>query len=206
MDKEKVMKLDELKSHLKRGGVYRRADLAQWSKSVDGHIKILVKSGVLQKLSQGLYYYPKKTVFGQTPPNEKILMKQFLKDDRFLVISPNLYNTLGIGTTQLYNKKLVYNHKRQGDFIIGKRTFSFCIKSHFPKKVTREFLYVDLLNNLENLAEDKEQVLEKIYSKIQSLSVKRLRQATQLYGSVRTKKLLGKLLSSQSNVSNTISS
>ncbi len=60
--------------------------------------------------------------------------------------------------------------------------------------------------NLENLAEDKEQVLEKVYSKRQFFDVKKLARATKNYGSVRTRKLLGKLLSSQSNVSNTISS
>jgi len=193
------MKLDELKAHLKSGEVYRRADLAQWSKSVDRHIQALVESNVLQKLSQGLYYCQKKTVFGHTPPDEETLVHQFLKDDRFLVMSPNLYNTLGVGTTQLYNKRVVYNHKRHGEFTLGKRTFSFYIKPHFPKKVTKEFLLVDLVNNLENLAEDKEQVLEKVYSKKQSFDVKKLAQATKKYGSVRTKKLLGKLLSPQPN-------
>lgn len=193
------MKLDELKAHLKPGEVYRRADLAQWSKSVDRHIHALVKSDVLQKLSQGLYYYQKKTVFGQTPPDEEILVHQFLKDDRFLVMSPNLYNTLGVGTTQLYNKRVVYNHKRHGEFMLGKRTFSFCIKPHFPKKVTKEFLLVDLVNNLENLAEDKEQILENVYSKKQFFDVKKLELATKNYGSVRTRKLLGKLLSAESN-------
>lgn len=193
------MKLDELKANLKPGEVYRRADLEQWSKSVDRHIHALVKSDVLQKLSQGLYYCQKKTVFGQTPPDEEILVHQFLKDDRFLVMSPNLYNTLGVGTTQLYNKRVVYNHKRHGEFMLGKRTFSFCIKPHFPKKVTKEFLLVDLVNNLENLAEDKEQVLEKVYSKRQFFDVKKLERATKNYGSVRTRKLLGKLLSVESN-------
>lgn len=193
------MKLDEFKAYLKHGKVYRRADLEQWSKSVDRHIQELVKSKVLQKLSQGLYYYPSKTVFGQTPPDEEILVQQFLKDDRFLVMSPHLYNTLGVGTTQLYNKRVVYNHKRHGEFMLGKRTFSFCIKPHFPKKVTKEFLLVDLVNNLENLDEDKEQVLEKVYSKKQFFDVKKLARATKNYGSVRTKKLLGKLLSPQPN-------
>ncbi|MEA5402909.1 hypothetical protein VB776_08285 [Arcicella sp. DC2W] len=93
----------------------------------------------------------------------------------------------------------MYNHKRHGEFMLGKRTFSFCIKPHFSKKVTKEFLLVDLVNNLENLAEDKEQVLEKVYSKKQFFDVKKLVQATKNYGSVRTKKLLGKLLSAEFN-------
>ena len=61
-------KLEELKRHLKEGKVYRRADLAQWSNAVDRHIALLVESGLLEKLSVGLYYVPKKSVFGSVPP------------------------------------------------------------------------------------------------------------------------------------------
>jgi hypothetical protein len=46
-----MTKLDELKKHLKRGKVYRRSDLAKWSKSVDRHLEALVEEGTLQKLS-----------------------------------------------------------------------------------------------------------------------------------------------------------
>lgn len=35
------------------------------SKSVDPHVRELVDEGVLQKLQNGLYYYPKASVFGQ---------------------------------------------------------------------------------------------------------------------------------------------
>jgi hypothetical protein len=113
---EKNMKLDELKKHLEKGKVYRRSDLAKWSKSVDRHLDLLVAEGTLQKLSQGLYYAPEQTVFGKTPPDEEIVIRSFLKDDRFLVTSPNAYNGLGVGTTQLYNQRTVYNHKRHGQF------------------------------------------------------------------------------------------
>jgi hypothetical protein len=78
--------------------VYRRADLSKWSKSIDRHLEELVNEGTLQKLSQGLYFYPEVTVFGETPPEEEVLVCTFLKDKRFLVTSFNAYNTLGVGT------------------------------------------------------------------------------------------------------------
>jgi hypothetical protein len=43
--------LDLLKRKLIPGAVYRRADLQQWSKSVDRHLQELVKEGTLEKLS-----------------------------------------------------------------------------------------------------------------------------------------------------------
>ena len=154
-------RLHQLKRQLKPGEVYRRTELANWSKSVDRHLDELMQEGTLQKLSQGLYYYPKESAFGKTPPDENMVVQSFLKDHRFLLTSPNAYNSLGVGTTQLYNVRTVYNHKSHGEFKLGNRTFQFHIKPHFPLKVTPEFLLVDLVNNLEALAEDKSEVLKK---------------------------------------------
>ena len=190
-------KLQELKKHLKRVKVYRRADLSKWSKSVDRHLDELVQEGTLQKLSQGLYYYPEVTVFGETPPEEEVLVRSFLKDKRFLVTSLNAYNTLGVGTTQLYNGKTVYNHKRHGDFNLGGITFSFRVKPHFPSKVTPEFLLVDLLNNLEQLAEDPKEVVSKVRSKAKTMDARKLKKSLQEYGSIKAKKLLEPVIMSQ---------
>lgn len=185
-----MTKLNELKKHLKRGEVYRRTDLTQWSKSVDRHLDVLLVDGTLEKLSQGLYYYPKETAFGKTPPEEEALVRSFLKDDRFLLTSPNAYNSLGLGITQLYNTRTVYNHKRHGEFELGNRKFLFFIKPHFPKKMTKEFLLVDLVNNLNKLAEDHQAVLKNLPDKLLSMDMKKLKTSVKEYGSVKAKKIL----------------
>lgn len=187
-------KLQELKKHLKRGKVYRRADLAKWSKSVDRHADELVKDGTLQKLAQGLYLYPEVTVFGEAPPEEEVLVRSFLKDSRFLVTSFNAYNSLGVGTTQLYNQKTVYNHKRHGEFKLGGKMYSFKMKPHFPKKATPEFLLVDLLNNLDKLAEDPNEVLAKVKFRVTEMNSKKLRKSLEEYGSLKAKKILEPLV------------
>jgi hypothetical protein len=186
--------LAQFRKHLKPGKVYRRADLEAWSNSVDRHLGLMVKAGSLQKLSQGLYYCPKESVFGTLPPSDEVLIQTFLKDDHFLLTSPNDYNRLGVGTTQLYNKRIVYNHKRHGEFQLGGRTFTFHAKHRFPKKLSDEFLIVDLLNNLDNLAEDKTTLVQNISLKVRSMDLKKLRKAVSDFGSVRAKKLLGQVL------------
>ena len=118
-----MTKLQELKKHLRPGRVYRREDLARWSNAVDRHLKQLVSEGTLTKLAGGLYFYPMETVFGNAPPEDDKLVESFLKDKRFLLASPNAYNGLGVGTTQLHNKTVVYNHKRHGQFTLGGRTW-----------------------------------------------------------------------------------
>lgn len=183
-----------LKNRLRRGRVYRRTDLAKWSKSVDRHIHELLEDGTLKKVSPGVYYYPKQTVFGAAPADEKALVEKFLQDDRFLVTSPNAYNSLGVGTTQLYNKRVVYNHKRHGEFKLGNKQFSFRVKPDFPTKPTVEFLLVDLVNNLNSLAEDASTVLGKVVDKVKSMDSRKLKRSLHKYGNARTKKLLSPVL------------
>jgi len=188
-----MTKVQELTRHLRPGRVYRREDLAQWSNAVDRHLKQLVSDGTLTKLAPGLYLYPKDTVFGKAPPEDEKLVETFLKDDRFLLASPNAYNTLGVGTTQLYDKTVVYNHKRHGSFTLGGRTFDFRVRPSFPKRLSPEFLMVDLVNNLDRLAESKKEVLERVRERVPSFDVSRLQRAAREYGNVSTKKFFSAL-------------
>lgn len=187
--------LEQVKHHLREGRVYRRADLEPWSNAVDRHLLQLQEDGVLVKLSGGLYYCPKMTAFGLAPAEDERLVEAFLKDRRFLLTSPNLYNALGLGTTQLYNETLVYNHKRHGRFTLGGRTFRFAMKPHFPAKPTPEFLLVDVVNNLAQLAEDREQVLKQVERKAHSMERRSLEKAVRDYGGARAKKFFSKILS-----------
>jgi hypothetical protein len=189
-----MTKAQELKRHLRPGHVYRREDLARWSNAVDRHLKQLVSDGTLTKLAGGLYLYPKATVFGEAPPEDDKLVGAFLKDDRFLLASPNAYNSLGVGTTQLYDKTVVYNHKRHGLFSLGGRAFDFRVKPAFPKTLNREFLLVDLVNNVDRLAESKSELLARVKERAESYEVPRLQKAARDYGNVRTKKFFSEAL------------
>src|SRR5579872_2450302 len=189
-----MTKLEELKRRLRPGQVYRREDLARWSNAVDRHLKQLVEEGTLTKLAGGLYAYPKETVFGKAPAKDSDVVSAFLKDDRFLLASPNAYNSLGVGTTQLYDKTVVYNHKRHGEFQLGTRKFAFRVKPRFPKSLTKEFLLVDLVNNVDQLAEAKNEVLERVVQRAAASDRRRLRRAVREYGNERAKKFFERAL------------
>ncbi len=136
----------------------------------------------------------RKTAFGPAPASDKDVVGAFLKDDPFLLASPNAYNGLGVGTTQLYDKTVVYNHKRHGDFQLGGRKFAFRVKPRFPKSLTKEFLLVDLVNNVDQLAEAKDEVLERVVQRTESTDQRRLRRAIREYGSERTKRFFDRAL------------
>lgn len=189
-----MKKLDELREKLQPGRVYHRKGLARWSNAIDRHLKELVEDGTLMKLSQGLYYCPQQTVFGVAPPDEKALIRAFLNDDRFLITSPNVYNGLGIGATQLYNQTVVYNHKRHGQLALGNRTFDFRKKAFFPLELTQEFLLVDLVNNLERVAEDRAALLAEVEKKVPSFDRSALANAVREFGGVAAKKFFAQSL------------
>lgn len=181
--------------------VYRRADLQQWSTSVDRHLQELVKDGTLEKLAGGLYYVPTQSAFGKVPAEEHELVQAFLKDSDFLLTSPSDYNALGVGTTQLYNTRRVYNYKRHGEFKLGNRSFQFVRKPHVPTELTTEFLLVDLVNNLGQLEEDQSAVMDKVKEKALVLDQASLLHLAEKFGKVRTRKIFKTLLENNGNLS-----
>lgn len=76
-------------------------------------------------------------------------------------------------------------------FQLGNSRFDFRVKHRFPKKLTSEFLCVDLLNNLDELAEDRDGVLR--HARNQSITgvLLRLRNAIDKYGNMAARKRLG---------------
>jgi hypothetical protein len=176
--------------------VYRREDLVPFSTSVDRELKQLVAAGRLTKAAQGLYYAPRKSVFGDAPPAEDSLLAGFLKDKEFLSFNPSVYNTLRMGMTQLYNKTIVYNHKRHGKFRLGNREFDFRVKHRFPlpSQVSSEYLLVDMLNNFDELAEDEDHVFPIVRRKLPQFDAKKLQKTLQDYGSAATRRLMNNWL------------
>lgn len=185
-----TQRLEKIAQHLKSGQVYRREDLTLYSNAVDRDLANLVARGTLEKVAPGLYYAPKNSRFGTLPPDDKKLLRAFLRDDNFLSLNWDQYNALGLGLTQLYNRTIVYNRKRHGTFKLSNKTFDFRRPAYgFPRKLSFAFLVVDLLNNLNELADDH---ADTVQMKIKNtLSPELLKQAAlfaKKYGKVATKK------------------
>jgi hypothetical protein len=180
--------LDRLRKHLKPGAVYRRCDLTALSTNLDRHLKKLVDEGSLRKLQRGLYLCPESSSFGEAPAEEDKLLKKFLRSDKFLAYSPNTFNSLGLGTTQLYNVRTVLNQKRHGPFLLNGQRYFFHRRTNVPRKLTKELLLVELLNNLKKLAEDPEDLLDNLTSQFSFFDQASLLRAAEHYGTYSTQK------------------
>lgn len=181
---------------LRSGKVYRRKDLVGVSKSADRCLKALVAEGKLQKLNRGVYFYPQETAFGLTSADEDQLLRTFLKTDRFAVLNPSAFNALGLGTTQLYNRRVVFNAKRHGEIELGGRPFMFYRRDTAkvpPAKFSPEVLVVELVNQLRNLAEDESKVLQTLQRKLKKFDQNHLDKAVRKYGTYSTRLKFAKM-------------
>ena len=184
----KAKNYETLYSHLDFGKVYRREELLPFSHSIDRDLALLNSKGMLEKLSGGIYYKPKLSRLGKLPPSDEEVVAAFLSKDKFLLYSWNQYNSLGLGLTQLYNKLVVYNLKRHGQFKLGDKTYDFRRPNRgFPDVLTPEFLLVDMLNNIEELAEDADLVKAQIKNNLCKFDVSKVKNCSLSYGKVAIK-------------------
>ncbi len=176
------------------GQVYRARELRLLSNNLARDLQRLVEQGSLVQAAPGLYYRPKMTRFGSLPATNEELVRAFLDDDKFLLLSLDSYNALGLGLTQLYNETIVYNRKRHGRFMLDGRMFSFRRPKDFPGNLHKEFLYVDVLNNRKELLEETAHLEQAITVGLKGVNKKKLLHAAVAYGKVATRKFFEELL------------
>lgn len=185
-----------LLSKLTVGEVYSWSDLEPLSGSLGRDLKQLQEEGYLKKVGPGLYLLPQKSRFGDVPASAQQVVNVFLKTDDFVLVSPNYYNGLGLGLTQLRNEVFVYNKKRHGDVKLSNRTYRFKVKvKGFPKKLTKEYLLVDLVNNLDEVGESPSMLLRNVANSVHAneFNNTQLFMLAKQYGHVYTKKFFAAL-------------
>lgn len=184
---------EKLKEAMDPGRVYRRQDLAGFTTAVDRDLKTLVAGGKVRRLATGLYCRPGRSRFGDMPPDDRELVRAFLKTEDFLLTSYDHFNALGLGLTQVYNTYVVYNHRRAGDFHLGRKHFKFRLVPAYPAALSKEYLLVDMLNNLRNLPDDVSAVLRNLKSRLNEFDREKVSECLRLYGSPAAKRVLQKV-------------
>lgn len=136
------------------GQVFRTATLRRWGQNPTRLAQRLEREGRVQRLGHGLLYVPRVTKFGVAPPGEEALLDALLDGTPHLVTGPPRWNALGLGSTALHVRPLVYNTKRTGTFTLAGRTFELR-RVAFPREVTAEWFVVDLLHNADSVGQDR---------------------------------------------------
>lgn len=192
----KLTKSEQLFHSMKPGKIYRQSELqSEWA-NASHDLRYLVDNGLVNKVSAGLYYRPKVNEYGAVAPKDEELIESFLQDDDFLIIDVNAYTSLVGGLTQLAMGNKVLNKRRHGHFKLAGFPFDFKVRRAFPKKVTKEFLMVDLLDNLKEV-EDGTPIKEKVLPRLNEYDSKVLLKNASMYGNRSTEKFLKQVLQNE---------
>ncbi len=79
---------------------------------------------------------------------------------------------------------------RAGDFQLGRKHFRFRLIPAYPSAFTKEYLLVDLLNDLRNLPDDVSAVLRNLKSRLNEFDREKVSECLRLYGNPAAKRLL----------------
>ena len=186
---------ETLLSRMKLRKVYRRAELAKYSKAVERDLQTLIQKKLVRRAAAGLYYLPRQSVWGELPASPEELIRAFLNTDDFMHTSLNVFNSLGVGLTQMVNASMVYNRKRSGKFKLDGMVYEFKRPMNYPKRATEEYLYIDLLNNFDDLLEPPDNLKILLKKRLMRLSRRKLEKQAKAYGKAKAQRMLRELLS-----------
>ena len=109
----------------------------------------MYKNKEIEKLSKGIYYFPRITKFGVVPISDEEIISIFTKNNEGMIVGYNLYNKLNL-TTQISKKIIIYSSNVDNDI---KNIRNIEIKN-VNIKYSKEYIkIIEMLEVLQNFYE-----------------------------------------------------
>ena len=123
----------------------------------------------------------------KSPPRPEEVLRAFLEGSPFVLTGPSHWNALGLGTTALFAKQLVYNTKRTGEFSLGGQSY-WLRRIKFPPNPPVEWYVVDLFEHASMAGASEEQLVVALTQALdeERFSQERLFSLAKEYGAQRT--------------------
>lgn len=163
-------------------------------------IERLIDKGIIKRVSTGIFYKPKKTVFGELKPSEEEVIKPYLfeKGKRVAYITGTaLYNRMGL-TTQIPKSIKISSRTKRITVSIGSLKAT-PVKSYVDV-TDKNFYLLELLDALKDFKQipdlDKESAIKIITNRLQELNITEIKQLItySLAYPPRARSMLGALL------------
>ena len=187
---------------LEPGRAYRTRDLRRWGANPTRLARRLVREGRLREASQGLFYAPIESRFGQAPARDEELLRAFLGGSPFVMTGPPRWNALGLGSTAMFAATLVYNTRRTGDFSFDGRRF-LLRRVLFPEDPPPEWFVVDLLQHHDMAGVSLRELEDRLAATLREecWDADRLRSMAEEYGTKATLALVDRCIAAAGIVS-----
>jgi hypothetical protein len=146
---------------LEPGRVYRPHEFSHLDSNTTRATRRYLEAGQLRLLRKGLYLCPRESRFGALPASDAELVRGFLEGAPHVFTGPERWNALGLGSTAMFARRLVYNQKRTGSFEFGGKKFVLK-RIKFPETAPVEWFVVDLLENAEQAGVDRNDIATRL--------------------------------------------
>lgn len=137
-------------------------------------IERLIAKGVIKRISTGVFYKPKKTVFGELKPNEEELLKPYLfeKGKRIAYVTgTSLYNRFGLTTQIPKSIKIASRIKR---ITVSSGTIKALPAKSYVDVTDNNFYLLELLDALKDFKQipdlDKSSAIKILSKKLKELN------------------------------------
>ena len=167
-------------------------------------IERLIKKGIIKRVSPGLFFKPKKTVFGELLPSDEEILKPYLFDNgkRIAYITGTyLYNKLGL-TTQV--PQIIKIASRAKEIKVNKANIIIKPAKSYADVTNKNFQYLEILDTIKDFNKIPDLNIEKginillnILKKFKKEEIEKVVKYSLKYPP-RTRALLGALLEENS--------
>lgn len=163
-------------------------------------IERLIAKGIIKRVSTGVFYKPKKTVFGELKPNEEEILKPYLfeKGKRIAYVTgTSLYNRLGLTTQIPKSIKIASRDKR---ITVSNGNVKANPVKSYVDVTDKNFYLLELLDALKDFKKipdlDKNSVIKILSNKLKELNSTETKLLIKcgLYYPPRVRSFLGALL------------
>jgi hypothetical protein len=172
-----TQKIQKQISKLAEGATFKYEQLAiepQEFVAAAKAVERLITKGIIKRVSTGVFYKPKKTVFGELKPNEEEILKPYLfdKGKRIAYITgTSLYNRMGL-TTQI--PKSIKISSRVKRITVSRGNIRATPVKSYVDVTDNNFYLLELLDVLKDFKQipnlDKSSAIKILSNKLKELS------------------------------------
>lgn len=164
---------------IEKGNTFTYKDLAIKKKEYSATSKTierLIKKGIIKRISTGVFYKPKQTVFGELKPDEeKIITPYLFKNGKRIAYITGLllYNKMGL-TTQIPKEISIASNKKR--IYISKGNIKASAVKSYVEVTDENYKFLELLDTIKDFKNipdiDKKSAIKILTNKILELNNK----------------------------------
>lgn len=171
-EKNEPIFIEEIKEYIMQ--FYKEADKEKIFNNIKEILNRLNKDNYIKTAFKGIYYIPKKNVFGELPlANNKIIQYKYLTDKqgniKGYITGANLFNKIGL-TSQVPNVIDIVTNECKNNNKYNNKNLNVIIRKPKIEITNENYKYlqlIDLIENKDNIYIEVENIDEIIYNFIQ---------------------------------------